>query len=178
MMRQWAPWPEDLEAAVSEVRGYQGWTFTLADIDRDYLDEARTVPVAGGLTFIILVPCQDSYHPEFYRPVQHYHPVPAATYNRAAWERWIFDRIQDTQTHEAGEWIRFKCQQCDGTGQQPRGNTDGFWRVAAPRCEACGGRGERRPFAALHGPGDNPYVVHELATVEQRATSYRGVRNQ
>lgn len=34
-----------------------------------------------------------------------------------------------------------------------------------------------KPYAPLHGPGDNPYVVHELATQLQRDTAYTGEVN-
>lgn len=141
---QWAPWPDELEAAVADFHHEPGWEFSLHDIARDVTGDGE--PLAGGLTLVIFVPCHDSYHPEVYRPVHHYHPVPAATFNRQSWERWIFDRLLDTIVHEAGEWARF------GDGENAR-----------------------RPFAALHGPGDNPYVVHELATGEQLRTSFRGV---
>lgn len=150
MNTQYAPWPDALAAAVAEFQYKEGWRFYLNTIDRDFEDEERKIAIAGGLTLQILVPCQDSYHPELYRPVMHYHPVPAATYNRQSWERWIIDRVMETETHEAAEWARF----------------------VVPNVEA-----ERRPFAATHGPGDNPYVLHEYATEEQRQTSYLGVRN-
>src|SRR5438105_4616360 len=32
--------------------------------------------------------------------------------------------------------------------------------------------GEEHPYAATHGPGDDPYVVHDYATDEQRRTSF------
>lgn len=32
-----------------------------------------------------------------------------------------------------------------------------------------------RPYAPNHGPGNDPYVVRELTTDEQRRTSFRGV---
>jgi hypothetical protein len=143
---QYAPWPDDLEAAVAELRGvalFDGWTFWLSDEGRDFADpKTRQHPIAGGLTFNLIIPCQDSYHPELYRPVHHLHPVPAATFNRQSWEPWLFDRIMDSLRHEAGECLLF---------------------------------GERRPFAALHGPGDDPYVVHDYADDTQRRTSFRGV---
>lgn len=154
-MTQWAPWPDDLEAAVREFRYLEGWRFSLEDIDRDYADPMmREIPIAGGLTLIIFVPCMDAYHPEIYRPVHHLHPVPAATFNRQSWERWLFDRLCDTLVHEAGEWSRFERRNFD----------DHVYDV-------------RRPFAALHGPGDNPYVVHSLASVEQYRTSWLGEMN-
>lgn len=34
-----------------------------------------------------------------------------------------------------------------------------------------------RPFAPLHGPGEDPYIIREMATDEERRTSYRGTVN-
>lgn len=31
-----------------------------------------------------------------------------------------------------------------------------------------------RPYAPLHGPGNDPYLIAELATDEQRKTNYKG----
>ena len=170
---QWAPWPAELEQAVAELHHEPGWRFRLEVLNRDFADTERTVAIAGGLTFVILVPCNDSYHPENYRPVQHYHPVPAATFNRQSWERWLFDRLMDTIRHEAAEWFRFAHSDpifdctCDASIR--------LSDVHAPEC-GVNGR-ERRPFAPTHGPGDDPYVLHEYATAEQRRTSFRGEVN-
>jgi hypothetical protein len=35
--------------------------------------------------------------------------------------------------------------------------------------------GGERPFAPLHGPGHNPYVVREVSTEEEARTNQRGV---
>lgn len=144
---QQAPYPDELEQAVKEFRYKPDWRFSLYDVERDFADpKTRKIPLAWGLTLIIFVPCVDSYHPDIYRPVDHLHPVPAATYNRASWERWIMDRVIDTEIHEACEWARFMTS-IDTA---------------------------RRPFAATHGPGDNPYVLHEYASETQRNTSWQG----
>jgi hypothetical protein len=153
VLTQRAPWPTALEEAIDDLSYLDGWKFSLEDIARDYADAARTDPIAWGLTFVIFVPCHDSYHPNNYRPVQHYHPVPAATFNRQSWERWLFDRLMDTIRHEAAEWFRF---------------------IETTTTEDDEFMAHRRPFAPTHGPGDDPYVLHEYATDEQRATSYRG----
>lgn len=160
-MVQWAPWPTDLESAVAELRYLDGWRFRLFDGPRDYAsdDVARETPIAGGLTFEIFVPCHDAYHPERYRPVVHWHPVPAATFNRDAWEHWIFARLCETLVHEAGEHARFELH--GGTSE------DGVDNIST-----------RRPFAPMHGPGDNPYVTPVVVTDEQRRTSFRGVVNE
>jgi hypothetical protein len=167
-MRQYAPWPTELEAAVAELRYEPGWTFSLEDIERDHDDVHGGA--AGGLTFVIYVPCQDSYHPERYRPVHHYHPVPAATFNRLSWERWLFDRLADTVRHEMAEWFRFEAvAELDAVVLDP--STGAPKVIEGLRAEA------RRPFAPLHGPGDDPYVLHEYSTDEQRRTSFQGARN-
>lgn len=160
---QYAPYPDDLEVAVDELRGvviFDGWHFWLSDEPRDFADpDTRKIPIAGGLTFNLTIPCHDSYHPEVYQPVHHLHPVPAATYNRQSWERWLLDRILDSLVHEAGECLIF---------ETPERNAAGDVQIALPPTQ-------RRPFAALHGPGDNPYVVHEYSDDRQRNTSFRGV---
>lgn len=161
---QTALWPDELEAAVAEFRYKPDWKFFLEEINRDFSDDTRMEVTASGLTFEILVPCFDSYHPERYRPVMHYHPVPAATFNRQSWERWIIDRVLDTERHEACEWARFVYDE-----EEIPEDAEGKGRPAS--------HSERRPFAATHGPGDDPYVLHEYASELQRRTSYRGTVN-
>jgi hypothetical protein len=92
----------------------------------------------------------------------------------------------DTLTHEAGEWFRFErdrgecCLNCGGSY-----GTEVMYADIGPQCKWCassdgyapGGVELRRPFAALHGPGDDPYVVHDRATDEQVRTSFQGLRN-
>lgn len=169
-MTQYAPWPDELIIAVAELRYIDGWKFRIYDEPRDFADPEQSIPIAGGLTFEILVPCHDSYHPERYRPVRHLHPVPAATFNRQSWERWLFDRLMDTIRHEAAEWFRFE------TGPFHR-DTCPAVTVSAPCSCGAAPADVRRPFAPTHGPGDDPYVLHEYATEEQRRTSFRGELN-
>jgi len=139
-MRQYAPYPFELQAVIDSVKGPpEVQRITLRDIERDSESQGRGV--AGGLTLELLVVCEDSYHPGEMRRVRHLHPVPAATYNKQAWVRWVFDCIQLTRTHELGEYF-----EVDGV----------------------------HPFAALHGPGDNPYIVHEYSTDLQRRTAWTG----
>lgn len=152
-MTQWAPYPQDLEDAVEEFRYKPDWRFWLSTEGRDYApeDHDRLHPIAGGLTLNFHVPCLNSYHPERpYPGVHHTHIVPAATYNRQAWEEWILSCVLLSENHETCEWARF----------------------VLPNVEA-----ERRPFAPTHGPGDNPYVVRFPATDFQRRMSFRGIEN-
>lgn len=142
VMVQQAPYPADLADLVEKTSLWPDWHVWLDDIVRDPAD---THGAEGrGLTLIIRTKGYDTYHPERgqdYR-VNHYFIVPAATYNRAAWQRWLFERYCDVWKHEAMESF------C----------VDG-----------------ERPYAATHGPGDDPYVVHDFATDERRRTSFRGV---
>jgi hypothetical protein len=140
-MRQYAPYPTELAAIVDELVYRPGWQFTLRDIQRD--GDAHSGS-AGGLTLRILAWVFDAYHQDELRPVYHYAPVPAATYNRTSWERWVFDQILRVEQHEAAEYFQL---------------------------------GDRRPFAPTHGPGDDPYVIVQYASEEQRRTSFRGELN-
>lgn len=163
---QVAPWPTELEDLVQTFRYKPGWEFRLRqDLSRDFEpDDHRheRPPIGRGTTFVITSLTYNSYgeyeegDPPDYR-VNHYFIVPAATYNRNAWRRWILDRCIDVEIHEACEFARFVQEgefvQRDGT------RSDTY---------------VDRPFSPLHGPGENPYVIHEFATDEQRRTSFRG----
>jgi hypothetical protein len=93
-----------------------GWRLSLLEED-------------GALRLVIFVPGVDSYNPEQRLNVDHFFPVPTATYNRKAWCRWIFEMCRGVENHELGEWFKI---------------------------------GGERPFAPLHGPGEDPYTVHEF----------------
>lgn len=138
---QSAPWPVELEDLVKRAKLWPGWYVRLyADYPRD---KAGTHSgAATGTTLVITTLTHNTYHPEVtdYR-VDHIFEVPAATYNRAAWQRWLFERYCDVWRHEAMESFEI-----DG----------------------------EHPYAATHGPGDDPYVVHDYASDTQRRTSFRG----
>jgi hypothetical protein len=93
----------------------------------------------------------DSYHHDRVIAVNHYFAVPAATYNLASWQRWLFDRLGDVDTHERMEDFAIE----DSPGSE---------HVV-------------RPFAPQHGPGNDPYRVCEYATDTDRRTSFRGELN-
>jgi hypothetical protein len=140
-MVQYAPHPEELANLVANCSYRPGWRITLKSIERD---SANTHwESAGGLTLVITTVGFDTYNPdrgETYR-VNHYFIVPAATFNRRSWQRWLFDCFCKVELHEAMEFFQI---------------------------------GDTRPFAPTHGPGDDPYVVHEIATDEQVRTNFRG----
>lgn len=143
-VRQEAPWPEALAYLVERTRYKEGWRFSLQDIDRGQGSK--------GLTLVILRVGPDSYHPERTLRVNHYFIVPAASYNHRSWQRWLFDRIRDVESHEAAEFFQIL-------------DSPGSWHAV-------------RPYAPLHGPGNDPYLVAELATDEDRRTSFRGELNE
>lgn len=99
-----------------------------------------------GLTLCVLIEPIDSYHEGKVRPVMHYMIVPPAAYDWATWNRWVRDQLAEVSDHEECEFYRLEMD--DGT--------------------------LLRPFAPLHGPGKNPYVVHEYADDVDRRTSFRG----
>lgn len=147
-LAQVAPYPDELADLVSKLsyRAHQGWVVDLIDdCARD--KDAHGNVVGRGLTLSVLTKGYDSYNADAgptYR-VAHYFIVPAATYNRAAWQRWLFDQLAKVELHECMEHF-----------------------VMIDHDEPV------RPFAPLHGPGCDPYTVHQYATDEQRRTRFTG----
>lgn len=97
-MIQTADFPKALALAVRNLKYKPGFTFSLEHIDRGQ--------GSVGLTFIVRTMHADAYHPDVVRGVLHYFIVPAAAYTLGEWERWIFDRLGDIDTHERGEWFQ------------------------------------------------------------------------
>lgn len=158
---QSAPWPAELEDLVEHCRLWPGWSVRLyGDYVRDPADthsgEAR------GATLVITTKGPDTHHPERgenYR-VDHIFGVPAATYNRTAWQRWLFERYCDVWLHEAMESFAIVYT---GSFRKRDGTLSDTYT--------------ERPYAATHKPGTDPYVVHEYATDEERRTNFRGELN-
>jgi hypothetical protein len=95
-----APFPTALAKMVEELVYRPGWTCRLQDIDRGQGSK--------GLTLIITSCGYDSYHPErgeTYR-VNHYMPVPPASYNEQSWRRWLFNQYLAVETHECAEFFK------------------------------------------------------------------------
>lgn len=152
---QIAPWPDELVELIETFRYKPGWTFRFVpDLGRDFEpDDHNHVkePIGRGATLVITSLTYNSYRDyktsdvPDYR-VNHFKIVPPATFNRNAWRRWILDMCIEVEIHEACEFARW-----------------------------VNGDEVERPFAPLHGPGENPYVIHEYASEEQRRTSFRGI---
>lgn len=97
---------------VAEVKCKPGWAFELR-------------PASDGpfLSLVISVDGPDSRGARRPIRVQHWHAVPEATYNRASWARWLFERCRGVENHELGEWFdiggRRPFQPLHGPGELP-----------------------------------------------------------
>lgn len=141
-MTQVAPYPTELAEMVAHLDYRPGWGFVLRHLDRGQGSE--------GLTLVITTLGYNSYHPdqgETYR-VNHYMPVPPASFDRRSWRRWLLEQVLLVERHEACEFFGFRT---DGTQE-----------------------GKERPYAPSHGPGNDPYLVREIGTPEDQRTSFRG----
>jgi hypothetical protein len=106
-----------------------------------------------GLTLIITTRGYNSYHVddgENYR-VNHYMPVPPAAYTHDSWRRWLFDQCLLVERHEAMEFFTIH--------------------------DSPGSEHAVKPYAPNHGHGEDPYIVHDLSTMDARRTSFRNVRD-
>lgn len=160
LMRQVAPYPEILADLVSRLRYRRdrGWDVWLADdLQRD--KPGRHTGESRGLTLVVLRSGPDSYHPHETIAVHHYFPVPAATYNRESWMRWLFDQLGKVDDHERMEDFIFARQEQD--------SISGL--IKLPPHETL-----ERPLAPCHGPGWDPYIVTFERTALDRRTSFRG----
>lgn len=94
---QSAPYPNELAALVASCTYRPQWQLTLDVQDRG---QGST-----GLTLSVLVQTADSYEPHRTIRVRHLFPVPPASYNRASWQRWLFERLLEVERHEAMEYF-------------------------------------------------------------------------
>lgn len=90
--------PEHLPELVKLIKYKPGWEFRL--IEKFEHDGS------GGLQLWITSDTLDSF--DFAKRIRVLHSflVPRASYNRDTWAAWIFDRVRDVETHEAGEFFR------------------------------------------------------------------------
>lgn len=95
-MFQEAPNPEALYELVEQL-DYKGWEVYLAEVDRGQ--------GSNGLTLVITRQGPDTYHPEKTIRVEHFMPVPPAAYNRASWQRWLFEMFLLVERHECAEFF-------------------------------------------------------------------------
>ncbi len=132
-LRQYGPYPEALADLVGRLRYRPGWKFSLVDLERDPASSHGAV--AGGLTLVVFADVHDSYHPQFRRPMNHYFVVPAATYDRRSWCRWLLERVLEVERHEACEWFVIDEERPFAPHHQPGSNPyaiyeQGTWEEA------------------------------------------------
>lgn len=143
---QTSPWPAELEDLVRRLRYRPMWRFELRHIDRGQ--------GSVGLTFAVHTLGHDSYHvergPRY--GVVHYFPVPPAAYNRASWQRWLLEQLLLVERHEACEFF--------GLGREDE--------------SIANDETVDRPYAPNHGPGEDPYIVHDYSTDERASTNFLG----
>jgi hypothetical protein len=151
-MQQVAPYPHELARLVKclSYREHLGWnTWLENDLVRDpastHAGESR------GLTLVVQRTGPNTYRPEQVMAVNHYFPVPAATYNLQSWMKWLFDRLGDVDAHERMEDFAI----ADSPGSEHR----------------------VRPYKPNHGPGWDPYLLTAVSTETDRRMSFRGVLN-
>jgi hypothetical protein len=61
---------------------------------------------SGGWHLFVISHTDNSLNPSESIRVRHGFLIPAASYNRDTWAAWVFDRLRDVETHEAGEFYR------------------------------------------------------------------------
>jgi hypothetical protein len=101
-----------LRRLVEQARCKPGWSF-------------RMVDESGALRFVVRVSGYDSSQPDERVPmtVNHFFPVPTATYNEKSWRRWMFEMCRRVENHELGEWFRIGSEwpfaPCHAPGEDP-----------------------------------------------------------
>lgn len=109
-MIQIAPYPTELRDLVDKFAYRPGWTATLRHMVRDRVDpnDDLSDPLTEGLTLDITTRGYNSYHvdrgPNY--GVHHYMIVPAATYTRDSWQRWLLEMCFLVERHEACEFFQ------------------------------------------------------------------------
>ncbi len=102
-MIQLAPYPDVLADLVTRLsyKADEGWKISLSDRVRDTGPDGEVL--SRGLTLVILRVGPDTYSPESTVYVNHFFPVPPATYDERSWTWWLFERIGKVELHEQME---------------------------------------------------------------------------
>lgn len=121
LMTQTAPYPTELEELVDGVRYRPGWAFQLVEAPRN--------DGVNGLALVLVVQTVDAYGEETHRPVSIYFPfmVPPEVRSRDGWKRWLYDRIEDAERHERGEFFEVDGEKPFAPRHYPE--ADGYLRL-------------------------------------------------
>lgn len=96
---QESPYPKELFDLVSKLVYRPGWSAKLMT----HLDRGQG---SKGLTLCIYVVGPDTYNPDTEMRVVHYMIVPAASYNRRSWQRWLLEQFLLVERHECCEFFQ------------------------------------------------------------------------
>jgi hypothetical protein len=99
VIRQVSPYSDELHDLVRSLEYREGWTFALRQENFDRGDGCF------GTTLHIAVGTTNSYPPHQPLVVNHYMPVPAATYSVPSWRRWLLEQVLLVERHEACEFF-------------------------------------------------------------------------
>lgn len=111
--------PPGLRDLIRSLSYKPGWSFFM----RTFREAEDAPGTYRGWRLHIISDTEDSLNPEQRINVNHAFPVPPASYNRDTWLAWLFDRIIDVETHEAGEFFRVDGERIysphHGNGEDP-----------------------------------------------------------
>lgn len=88
----------ELSSLVEQLTYKPGWRF--------YVAHELSEDGSGGWTLFIISDTEDSFNFKKRIRVRHGFLIPPASYNRNSWAAWLFERVRDVETHEAGEFFR------------------------------------------------------------------------
>lgn len=109
----------------------------------------RLIDEDGAKRLVITLDTNDNYDPaEGDYRINHFQPVPAGV------------------TYNEATWRRWIFEQCIRVMQHEIGESLRF------------GADEVRPFVPMHGPGEDPYTVHEWRSEEDARKDQRGNRRE
>jgi hypothetical protein len=90
--------PPGLRDLIDSLTYKPGWKFDLRVFSEG--DEPR------GWAFYVTSDTENSLDFDKRVRVLHEFLVPPASWNRDVWAAWLFDRVRDVESHEAGEFFR------------------------------------------------------------------------
>lgn len=128
--------PRGLRDLIGSLTYKTGWSFFM-QVFREDPDEPYR-----GWRFHVISCTEDSMQPGKVIRVNHAFPIPPTSWNRDTWQSWLFDRVRDVETHEAGEFFRIDGERVlaphHSNGEDPytvwRPHTD----MAAAKAKAAG----------------------------------------
>jgi hypothetical protein len=96
---QTAPDADALAGLVDRLSYRDGWQFLLVN----ELDRGQG---SKGTTLVITVTTPDSYDASQVITVNHYMPVPPASFDERSWRWWLFQQVSWVEQHERMEFFR------------------------------------------------------------------------